>query len=121
VGRILIVEPHPDVRALLELLVVRLGHEPILHDVRDPSTVEVDAAVIEPGERPGLAVARLLRAGGVPVVFVSIFPAEDDALELEPVAYLVKPFPVYALEQALGAALGSSGLPVRPATAASLA
>jgi transaldolase len=73
----------------------------------------VDAAVIEPGEEGGLALARKLRARGIPVLFTSIYPAERHVLELEPSAYLVKPFPLYALERALGAAID----PVRTAVA----
>jgi DNA-binding response OmpR family regulator len=61
--------------------------------------------VIEPGDPEGLRVARELRAAGVPLLFTSIYPAERDVLELEPVAYLVKPFPLYALERALRDAL----------------
>jgi CheY-like chemotaxis protein len=105
VARILIVEPHVDIRALLELVVRRLGHEPMVWDGSDPELLEADAAVIEPGEGPGLTLARRLRALDVPVLFTSIFPADHDALELQPSAYLVKPFPLYALENALDAAL----------------
>jgi len=68
--------------------------------------LDVDAAVIEPGEGHGLAYARRLRALGLPVIFASIFPAEQETLELEPAAYFVKPFALAELEQALGAALG---------------
>jgi hypothetical protein len=41
----------------------------------------------------------------VPVLFTSIYPADEDVLEMQPSAYLVKPFPLYALERALGHAL----------------
>jgi hypothetical protein len=39
------------------------------------------------------------------VLFTSIYPPDAEALDLEPAAYLVKPFPLYALERALEAAL----------------
>jgi DNA-binding response OmpR family regulator len=103
VARVLIVEPHPDIRTLFAVVVARAGHEPVL-DIEDGG-VEVDAAVIEPGDDEGLACARRLRAVGLPVVFVSIFPADRATLELEPVAYFVKPFALAELEQALDAAL----------------
>jgi DNA-binding response OmpR family regulator len=103
VARILIVEPHADIRALLELVVRRLGHEPVLHPDGDAGTV--DAAVIEPGEAPGLQLAGRLRERGVPLLFASIFPADHEVLALEPCAYLVKPFPLYSLEAALTLAL----------------
>jgi len=105
VARILIAEPHPDIRTLLELVVRRLGHDPVVGGGEDFDLSDVDAAVIEPGEGVGLPIARRLRALGRPVVFTSIFPADEDALELEPAAYLVKPFALHKLESALAAAL----------------
>lgn len=106
-ARILIVEPHADVRALLELVVRRLGHDPVV-DI-DGAGESIDAAVIEPGEAPGMQLAHRLRERGVPLLFTSIFPADDAALALEPCAYLVKPFRVYSLEAALTLALASAG------------
>ena len=105
VARILIVEPHADIRALLELVINRLGHEPVVYNGGSEEPTDIDAAVIEPGKGPGIAVARQLFPQGVKVVFISIFPAEQAALDLKPSAYLVKPFPLYALENALTAAL----------------
>jgi CheY-like chemotaxis protein len=103
VARILIVEPHPDIRTLFGHVVRRAGHEPVL--AGEDEGLDVDAAVIEPGDDEGIACARRLRALGLPVVFASIFPAERETLELEPVAYFVKPFALAELEQALEAAL----------------
>jgi DNA-binding response OmpR family regulator len=102
---VLICEPHDDISALLELVVRRLGHEPVVCVTGDVDHIGVDAAVIEPGEPVGLHIARSLRAKNVPVLFTSIYPADSDHLELKPAAYLVKPFPLYALERALEAAL----------------
>jgi hypothetical protein len=48
-----------------------------------------------------LRVAQRLRSSGVPVLFTSIFPADDQTMALEPAVYFVKPFPLYALERAL--------------------
>ena len=100
-ARILIVEPHADVRALFEHVVRRAGHEPVVAERNGASPTEVDAAVIEPGDDGALAIARSLRALGRPVVFASIFPAELETLELEPAAYFVKPFSLAELEHAL--------------------
>jgi CheY-like chemotaxis protein len=108
VATILIVEPHVDIRSLLELVVRRLGHEAVVYDGGDIADLHVDAAVIEPGEGLGILLARRARALGLPVLFASIFPADGDALALEPAAYLVKPFPLYMLENALAGALGAS-------------
>src|SRR5207237_1957239 len=91
VARILIVEPHADIRSLFEHVVRRAGHEPVL-EINGSGPPDVDAAVIEPGDSQGLAVARLLRGLGRPVVFASIFPAEEETLDLEPAAYFVTPF-----------------------------
>jgi DNA-binding response OmpR family regulator len=105
VARVLICEPHEDISALLELVVRRLGHEPVLSMAGEAEDAPVDAAVIEPGEPVGMTLARRLREQGVPVLFTSIYPAETEALDLAPAAYLVKPFPLYALERALQGAL----------------
>jgi len=117
VARVLICEPHDDISALLELVVRRLGHEAVTHDgaLEGADLAAFDAAVIEPGEDTGLRLARALRASKVPVLFTSIYPAETEVLALEPSVYLVKPFPLYALERALADALAGSELPVAAA------
>src|SRR3954467_2509234 len=85
VARVLICEPHDDISALLELVVRRLGHEPVLYDGHegDARSGAFDAAVIEPGEEDGLRLARELRAAKVPVCFASIYPADNALLALE--------------------------------------
>jgi DNA-binding response OmpR family regulator len=117
VARVLICEPHDDIGALLELVVRRLGHEPATYDDEGGAAdlSGFDAAVIEPGDERGLRLAQALRATNVPVLFTSIYPAENDVLALEPAAYLVKPFPLYALERALVAALALAQQPVAAA------
>jgi DNA-binding response OmpR family regulator len=108
VARILIIEPHADIRTLFEHVVRRAGHEPVVAEINGSGAPDVDAAVIEPGDSQGLAVARLLRGLGRPVVFTSIFPAEQEMLDLEPAAYVVKPVALIELEHALDAALGQA-------------
>ena len=103
-ARVLICEPHDDISALLELVVRRLGHQPV-RSWGEVDHLGVDAAVIEPGEGEGMTLARRLKAQNVPVLFTSIYPPDGEMLELAPSAYLVKPFPLYALERALEAAL----------------
>ena len=110
-ARILICEPYEDVSALLELVVRRLGHEPVLFEGGDLDRIGVDAAVVEPGDDVALRVARALRIKGVPVLFTSIYPPTDHALALQPVAYLVKPFTIDALERALAEALAPTQYP----------
>jgi CheY-like chemotaxis protein len=104
-ARVLICEPHDDISALLELVVRRLGHEPVPFCGAAVDHIGVDAAVIEPGEADGLRLAQSLRAQNVPVLFTSIYPPNESLLDLQPSAYLVKPFPLYALERALEQAL----------------
>ena len=113
-SRILIVEPHRDIRYLLEVVVARLGHVPVVCEATDEEPADVDAAVIEPAELGALPLAERLRSRGVAVVLTSIFPPEAEALALQPVAYLVKPFPLYALEDALTAALEPARSSVPP-------
>jgi CheY-like chemotaxis protein len=103
--RVLVAEPNGDVRSLIEIVVRRLGHEPVLHDDGAQEALAVDAAVLEPGVGDGLALARTLFDRRVPMVFASIFPAEPETLDLDPVAYFVKPFSLYGLARALTAAL----------------
>jgi CheY-like chemotaxis protein len=110
-ARILICEPHDDITALLELVIRRLGHEPV--DWCDHGAAEVDIAVLEPGEPAGLELARLPRRRDIPMLFTSIYPPDAETLELRPAAYLVKPFPLHALERALQRALAA--IPARSA------
>lgn len=114
-ARVLICEPHDDVRALLELVVRRLGHEPAAYLGRAVEQIGVDVAVIEPGESEGLSLALKLLAQNVPFIFTSIYPPTDDLLELAPSAYLVKPFPVSTLECALVQAIALVSAPAAAA------
>ena len=109
-ARILIYEPHEDIEALLRLVVERLGHE-VVSWADDGELVEADVAVIEPGDRRGLRLARELRLQRVSLLFTSIYPPTPELLALEPVAYLIKPFPLLAVERALEHALAVSAQP----------
>lgn len=107
-ARILIYEPHADIEALLRLVIERLGHEPVSW-ADDGEPVDVEAAVLEPGDRAGLRLARELRLQRVSLLFTSIYPPTPELLALEPVAYLIKPFPLLAVERALEHALAVAG------------
>jgi CheY-like chemotaxis protein len=105
VANILIIEPHPEVCDLLLRIVRRLGHEPVVHEPAKQA-VQVDVVLVEPAAEGGLEAAHAVKAGsGAAVVCVSIYPPSQDALSLEPVAYLLKPFSLLELERALLAAL----------------
>jgi hypothetical protein len=94
----------------------RLGHEPVVCPGGEVDHIPVDAAVIEPGEEAGRRLARSLSAQNVPMLFTSIYAADQELLALAPAAYLVKPFPLYALERALGTALATRPAAVAVAT-----
>jgi DNA-binding response OmpR family regulator len=106
-ARILILEPAQDVRGLVAYVVRRLGHEPLFFaSSRSESPPDVDALVLEPSWKCGLAVARTLRQRdkGLPLVCISVWPAEELGAEVAALAahrYLLKPFSVAELKEAL--------------------
>jgi DNA-binding response OmpR family regulator len=107
-ARILISEPHPDLRALLEAIVRRTGHEPVGHG----ELTENDAPavmILEPASADGLAAAAGLRRRLVdlPIICTSVFPPNAATRDLRPVAYLVKPFRLGELEAAIVSALAA--------------
>jgi DNA-binding response OmpR family regulator len=106
VARVLITEPHPDSRALFELVVRRAGHEPVgPGELADRELPEL--MILEPASGEGLAIARRLRRRleDLPIICTSIRPAGAAVEGLSPVAYLVKPFRLSELESALADAL----------------
>jgi len=110
-ARVLIAEPSADVRALLERSIVRLGHEPVVHDRRIGDDAEAaDVLLLEPAFNGGLELARALRAlhPDLPIVICSIFPPNPQLQELGPVAHVLKPFQRDALEDALTAAIAAA-------------
>jgi hypothetical protein len=104
VARVLICEPHPEVRELLSRIVVRLGHEPVLDDA---DLAPVDAIVLEPSHPACVERAQAFRAvnGHTPIVCTSIDLPGAGARRLAPSAYLIKPFALPDLEAALVSAL----------------
>jgi CheY-like chemotaxis protein len=105
-ARILVLEPHPEVRELLQRVVVRLGHEPV--GEADPDALAVDLVLVEPqgwGATDRAARARL--ASGAAVLCISVAPPTEASRALEPVAHMVKPFALGELEEAVLDALAS--------------
>jgi CheY-like chemotaxis protein len=106
VATILIVDPDPANRSLLELLVLRLGHRPIgqreLSEGEEP-----DLMLLEPASTPGLRLAHRLRAQllRLPILCVSIEPPSEETSDLDVVDYVMKPFRRSTLELALERAL----------------
>jgi two-component SAPR family response regulator len=106
VATVLIVDPDPATRSLLELLLLRLDHRPI--GPRDwLEGDEPDAVVLEPASRPGLRLARGVRRRfpGLPILCVSIDGPTRESRELAPAAHVMKPFRRSQLEAALEQAL----------------
>ena len=107
-ARVLISEPHPDCRALLELVVRRVGHDPV-----DPGELidgdDLGLMILEPASADGLGLAARLRRRLVdlPIICTSIRPPSAATETLQPAAYLVKPFRLTELEAAMHQALAA--------------
>lgn len=105
-ARILISEPHPDLRTLLEAIVRRAGHEPVGHGELTSDDAP-DLMILEPASADGLAAAARLRSRleDLPIICASILPPSPETRALGPVAHLLKPFRLGELEAAISAAL----------------
>jgi DNA-binding response OmpR family regulator len=110
--RIMVVEPHAEVRALLGHVVERLGHEAVFPSGRRGEVLpdgDVDVLLLEPADPWARATAERLRheRSELPIVCASIYPDLAQLGGLRPCAYLVKPFGLSELERALRAAVDS--------------
>jgi CheY-like chemotaxis protein len=105
---ILISEPHPDLRVLIEAVVRRTGNEPV-----GQGELTIDDApavmILEPASADGLAAAARLRRRleFLPIICASIYPPTDESCALHPVAHLIKPFRLRELEAAITSALAA--------------
>jgi CheY-like chemotaxis protein len=109
-ARILISEPHDDVRRLLERMVTRLGHEPIVVGVPTPEQLmSADLMVVEPAAPVGavLAQAACIASPSLPLICASVAAAPPELAELGVVfaACLLKPFILRQLAAAIDEAL----------------
>lgn len=107
-ARILISEPHPDLRVLLEAVVRRAGHEPVGHGELTVDDMP-ELMILEPASADGLAAAARLRRRleDLPIIFTSILPPSAATKTLEPTAHLLKPFRLGELEAAIAEALAA--------------
>jgi CheY-like chemotaxis protein len=105
VARILILEPHSDVRDLMAHVVEGAGHEAVLDE---EGATRVDAMLLEPTSPFLRRVARrvLAKRPRTTVVCVSIRPPSKSSSSLRPAAHVLKPFSLGELKQALADALG---------------
>jgi CheY-like chemotaxis protein len=107
-ARIYILEPEAKVRDLLVRVAERLGYEALEYDVSaPPEIVEGDVLVVEPSDPPSLAAAVDVheRVPNVEIVCVSVYSSLPEEVALEPRAFVVKPFRLEELEQALREAI----------------
>jgi CheY-like chemotaxis protein len=106
VATILIVDPDPATRSLLEVLVLRLGHRPIgqweLAEDESP-----DLMLLEPASRAGLRQATRMRSRTpeLPILCVSIEPPCEELRALGISDHVMKPFRRSQLERAIESAL----------------
>jgi DNA-binding response OmpR family regulator len=107
VSGILVIEPDPVARQLLADFVAGLGHDV----VDEPAAgATPDLVLIEPADEAALAAAQALREreAGVPIVCVSSEHPNEQIEELQPSAYLMKPFRNRLLEWAIAEALAGA-------------
>jgi DNA-binding response OmpR family regulator len=104
-ARIQIIEQVEEIAQLIAHVVTGLGHEAVYG--LDLHAEDIDALVVEPGPYESLEAARALRAerADLPIVMVSIYPNSAETLALQPSSYIVKPFRLPELEQAITAAI----------------
>lgn len=109
-ARILINEPHDEVRRLLVRMVVRLGHEPIAARAPSPGQLmSADVFVLDPASPIGAVLAQAARLidPSMPLVSVSAGapPPELADLGVVFVAALARPFTLLQLRAAIDWAL----------------
>jgi CheY-like chemotaxis protein len=107
VSQILVLEPDPEIRALYERAITRLGHRAAFVNGDASALLDADVVLVEPGSPPDLEIAQTLRSErpALPIVCASIYPA--NGFGLDPVAFLEKPFRLSALEHAIDRAIGA--------------
>ncbi|MEZ5100840.1 MAG: hypothetical protein R3C15_13775 [Thermoleophilia bacterium] len=108
-GRILIGEPHREVREVLGSLVAGLGHEAVHAPGADlpGGADDLVAAIVDPADPDALDLARALRVArpDLPIVGASGHGPSAETRSLAPDAHLLKPFPLDDLATALTAAV----------------
>jgi CheY-like chemotaxis protein len=101
-ARILIAEPHAEVRQLFVHFVSALGHEPV---VFDPTVAElaVDVLILEPAMPGAFELIESMRAfdPDLPVIAVSVYPPTELPIGLSWTSFHLKPLGLGALRDAL--------------------
>ncbi len=102
----LIIEPDEDIRRLYAAVVRGLGHEAAFFD--GLPIARPDAVLVEPADPESLAAALRLQQEhpGLPIVRASIHkPTCEEAQDQQAPTYLLKPFSLVELTDALQSAL----------------
>jgi CheY-like chemotaxis protein len=102
----LIIEPDEDIRRLYAAVVRGLGHEAALFD--GLPTAKPDVVLVEPADPESLAAALRLQRDDpdLPIICASVDkPAREETHALRATTYLLKPFNLVDLTNALQLAL----------------
>jgi CheY-like chemotaxis protein len=105
----LIIEPDEDIRRLYAAVVRGLGHEAALFD--GLPTARPDVVLVEPADPASLSAALRLQRDhpGLPIICASIDkPKDEETQGLQVTTYLLKPFRLVDLTDALQLALSKS-------------
>ena len=108
----LIIEPDQDIRRLYAAVVRGLGHEAAFFDSL-PTTSKPDVVLVEPADPTSLAAALRLQHDhpGLPIVCASVDKRiREGAQTLRATTYLLKPFSLVELTNALKLALSQRDL-----------
>ena len=101
-ARILINEPHPEVRRLLTRMVLRLGHEPVARTEMTPNYLNgIDLVIVEPAAPLGALMAKATRRldPSLPIVCASVATPPQIGVQFS--AWLLKPFTQAQLAHAI--------------------
>jgi DNA-binding NarL/FixJ family response regulator len=114
--KILIDEPHPLVRRMLERMVARLGHEPVVANISNPEQLaSADVLLVELAAPLGITLAQAAQLvnPALPIVCASVTgpPPELAELGIELAGALVKPFTSGQLDAAIRQALAPGAHP----------
>jgi CheY-like chemotaxis protein len=106
----LIIEPHDDIRRLYAAVVRGLGHEAVFFD--GVATAKPHVVLVEPAHPESFAAALRLQHDHprLPIICASIDEATRGAQILKAITYLLKPFSLVELTDALQLGLSQNDL-----------
>jgi CheY-like chemotaxis protein len=108
---VLTIEPHEEIRPLYAAVIRGLGHEAVVFE--SGAIAKPDVLLVEPAYPEPFEAARRLRLAhpDLPIVCASIHePIREEVQVLRPSTYLLKPFSLVELRDALQLALSHRDL-----------